>query len=310
MSQDCLAGCCPHPGSEGADPALSAMTPDRDRGCPPDLPAADLSERINHLYVCKGLSTYRIAGVVQISRQRVNRLLHRSGVPVKPKGAGRQRPQRIPTPFPPPFLADLYLCQRLTSIQISAMTGIPARTIRDRLVSYGVRMRTKGRLNREDRLAVEPDLLAELYLRAGMSSGEVGKILGVSHRVVLRSAHDEGLPVRMGGHPPGRGPAEIELVDALYADPGVQRVVIRYGLPKVPAGGPIWERFPVPARISGDLAAELYLSCGLASTHIELLTGQPAASVRRLLRKAGVPLRPPGGRSPFLRQWRTSRAEG
>ena len=305
MSQDCLAGCCPHARSEGADRALSAVTADSHPGWPPDLP-----ERISQMYVCEGLSTCRIAGIVQVSRQRVNRLLHRSGVPVKPKGAGRQRPERSPAPSPAPFLAGLYLRHRLTSAQIPAVTGIPARTIRDRLVSHGVRMRTKGLLNREDRLAVEPGRLADLYLRAGMSSSEVGTILGVSHRVVLRSAHAEGLPVRMGDRPPGRGPADIELVDALYADPDVHRVLVRYGLPMVPAGGPIWQRFPVPARISGDLAAELYLSRGLASTHIELLTGQPAASVRRLLRAAGVPLRPAGGRSSFLRQWRTLRAEG
>jgi hypothetical protein len=209
-------------------------------------------------------------------------------------------------PFSKPFLTDLYLRQRLTCAQISAMTGIPARTVRDRLVSYGVRMRTKGRVNREDRLAAEPDLLADLYLRAGMSAAEAGKILGVSHRIVLRTAHDEGMSVRMGGPLPSHGPADIKLIDALYADPGVQRTLARYGLPAAPAGGPIWQRFPVPARIEADLAAELYVSCGLATTHIELLTGQPAASIGRLLRAAGVTLRPAGGRSPFLRQWRTS----
>jgi len=57
-----------------------------------------------------------------------------------------------------------------------------------------------------------------LYLRAGLSANEAGKMLGVSRNIVLRSAHDEGLPVRVGGAPPTRGPSEIELLTALYAD--------------------------------------------------------------------------------------------
>ncbi len=127
-----------------------------------------------HLNMCLGLSTYRIAGIVGISRQRVTRLPHRAGAPVKPNGAGRRRPERIQLPFSETVLADLYTRQRLTCAQISLLSGVPARTIRDRLVSNGIRMRSKGRGNREDRRAVEPHLLAELYLRAGMSAAEVG----------------------------------------------------------------------------------------------------------------------------------------
>lgn len=306
MTQECLAGCCPHARNQTAKP-INAAAPDP--GCPADVAGAPLPERITHLYACQGLSTYRIAEIVQINRQRITRVLHRAGVPVRPQGAGRRRARRGRGPFPEPLLADLYVRQRFTCAELSALTGIPARTIRDRLRACGVRMRTRGRLNREDRLAIEPDLLADMYIRAGMPSGEVGKILGVSRRVVLRTAHDEGLPVRMGGSPPGRGPADIELINALYANPGVQRVLARFDLPQVPAGGPIWARFPVPAPLSAELAKDLYVTCGLATTHIELLIGQPASSIRRLLHGAGVALRPAGGRSPFLRQWRAGLVE-
>ena len=272
-------------------------------GCPADVPGLDLPDRIAHLYTCQGLSTYRIAGTVGISRQRVTRVLHKLGVPVKPKGAGRRRTAG-PERFPGTLLADLYLRQRLSCAEISELTGIPARTIWGRLRAQGVRIRTRGRLNREDRLTVAPDLLAEMYLRAGLTSDEVGRLLGVSRRVVLRTAHDEGLPVRMGGAQPGRGPAEIELINALYADPQVRQTLAGYGIARVPPGGPIWERFPEPVPLSSELAEDLYVTCGLATTHIELLTGRPADSVRKVLRAAGVALRPAGGRSPFLRQWR------
>lgn len=67
--------------------------------------------------------------------------------------------------------------------------------------------------------------------------------------------------------------AEIELVDALYADPLVRRTLTRYGVPQVPAGGPVWQRFPVTLPIGPELAAELYVDCGLGTRHIELLSG-------------------------------------
>ncbi len=115
------------------------------------------------------------------------------------------------------------------------------------------------------------------------------------------------MPVRVGPPPPAHGPTEIELIAALYADAGVRQALARHGLPAVPPGGPIWQRFPVPARLSPDLAEELYVSSGIGVHHIELLTGQPADSVRKLLHAAGVAPRPAGGRSPFLRRWRGSR---
>ena len=307
MSHGCLAGCCPH---GCGDPAPStAYEAGAGSDGPKDVPGALLPERVVHLYGCQGLSTYRVADVVGISRQRVTRVLHRAGVPVKPRGSGRRRlPRGAGAGVPGTLLADLYLHHRLTCAQISELTQIPARTVQYRLRAHGIRLRTRGRFNREDRLAVEPDVLADMYLRAGLPSDEVGKLLGVSRGVVLRTAHDEGLPVRIGGPAPSNGPTEIELITALYADPDVQRVLARHGLSTVPPGGPIWQRFPVPARLSPDLAEELYVSCGIGVHHIELLTGQPAESVRKLLHAAGVTLRPAGGRSPFLRRWRASNA--
>lgn len=89
--------------------------------------------------------------------------------------------------------------------------------------------------------------------------------------------------------------------DSRAGEPATLR---RHDLPRVPAGGQIWERFPIPLPLSGQLAEDLYRACGLSSFQIELLTGQPSQTVRRILRDAGVTLRPPGGRSPFLRRCR------
>jgi hypothetical protein len=307
VSQGCPAGCCPHPCSDPVSSTANSTASGFD--CPSDLPGAAMPERVIHLYRCQGLSTYRIEDLVGISRQRVTRLLHRAGIHVKSRGSGRRRlPRGAGATVPDALLADLYLNHRLTCAQISELTQIPPRTVHGRLRAQGITLRTRGRFNREDRLTVDPEILADMYLRAGLSSGEVGEFLGVSRTVVLRTAHDEGLPVRVGGPAPSRGPTEIELITALYADPGVRQALARHGLPTVPPGGPIWQRFPVPARLSPDLAEELYVSCGIGVHHIELLTGQPADAVCKLLHAAGVALRPAGGRSPFMRRWRASQS--
>ena len=268
---------------------------------PPGVSTAAL---ISHWYDCQGLSTYEIAKLAGISRQRVGRLLNKAGVPVKPRGAGRQRHLDAEQEVLTDLAVRLYVRSSFTSGQISAVTGIPERTIRDRLRARGVRMRTRGGGNREDRAAVPAEALSRLYVEAGLSAAETGRRLGVHGRVILRSAHDQGLPVRIGGPEPRSGPSEIELIDALYADPLVRHVLSRHALAPRPAGGPVWQRFPVPVDVGPELVKELYLACGLGLRHIELISGQPAETVRARLHAQGIALRPPGGRSPFMRRWR------
>jgi transposase len=293
MPDQCPAGCCPHDSAAGTTE------------CPSDLPEAPLPERVAHLYACQALSTYAIAAVTGVSRQRVTRLLHRAGIVVKAHGAGRRRGRRAPEAQRlDQLMAGLYLVQRMPSTQIARLTGLPGRTVRARLRARGVPMRTRGRFNREDRVAVSAADLADLYVGAGLSAGEAGKLLGVSHRIVLRSAHDQGLPVRVGGPPPRRGPSEIELITALYADAQVRGVLARHGVPVVRLAGPIWERFPTPHPLTADLVTALYESCGLSLHHIELLTGRPATAGAAVAGATGIRMRPAGGRSPFIRRWR------
>ena len=292
MSKECPGGCCPH---SGACPVV---------GCPEDIPRAPLPERAAHLYSCRMLSTYKIAAVTGTSRQRITRMLRNAGVAVKPYGAGRCPPCSVEDERLAQLMARLYQDQRMSSQQVARLTGMSERAVRDRLRARGVPMRTRGRHNREDRSVISPDKLTTLYLQGGLSADETGKRLGVSRKIVLRSAHDQGLPVRVGGPPPACGPSEIELLAALYADLQVSRVLERHGVPVVTLPGPIWARFHSPCELTASLVADLYEDCGLSLRHIELLTGQPEATVVAVLRAGGIQLRPAGGRSPFMRRWR------
>ncbi len=258
-----------------------------------------------HLYLCQGLSTYAIGEITGLDRQRVTRMLRRTGVELRPRGAGRQRPLRRDDPLLlPRVLAELYVVGRLGSPQIAAITGLSDRTVRDRLRRYGIHVRTRGGWNREDRQLVAAEVLEDLYIQLGLTADEVGRRLGTSRSTVLRSAHALGVPVRAGGIVREPGPEEIKLVEALYADPLIAAVLDVRDIPRVPPGGTIWQRFPDPVPLTNALVKDLYWGCGAALTHIELLTGQPAMTVRGFMRRAGIPLRHPGGRTPFLRRWR------
>jgi hypothetical protein len=140
-------------------------------------------------------------------------------------------------------------------------------------------------------------------------------------RLTRRSEEDERLdqamaeltaeqrgPVPPALPPPWRGPSEIELLTALYADPEVRQVLDGHGVPVASLTGPAWKRFPAPQPLTAGLVSDLYEGCGLSLHHVELLTGRPAAAGGALLRVSGIKLRPPGGRSPFMDRWRPGKA--
>ncbi len=138
-----------------------------------------------------------------------------------------------------------------------------------------------------------------------LAAAEVARQIGCSSRIVLRSIHDMGWPVRVGGRALRHGPEDIELIRALYSDALVAEALVRHGIPKVGPGGPIWQRFPSPLSLTPAMVRELYVTCGLSTRQIELLTGQPSDTVGHRLRDIGVPLRSKeDGRSPFLKRWR------
>jgi transposase len=273
------------------------------------VPTADRAEPawLAHLYQCRELSTYRIGEVTGLDRQRVTRVLRRAGVPLRARGAGRPRPVRRPDDPPglASIMAELYTAERLSSRQIATVLGMPDRTVRDRLRRYGIAPRTRGGWNREDRRTVPAAILEDLYSRLGMTADEVGQQLGTSRHIVLRSAHALGIPVRSGGTVPLPGPDDVELVTALHDDQLISEVLKAHDIARVPPGGSISVRFPVPVPLTTSLVKDLYWGCGAGLNHIELLTGQPSMTVRGFMQRAGIPLRHPGGRTPFMRRWRT-----
>jgi hypothetical protein len=123
-------------------------------------------------------------------------------------------------------------------------------------------------------------------------------------QVTPHLARERQAPAMQLAPPSRRGPSEIELLTALYADSEVRLVLDRHGVPVVTRAGAAWKRFPSPQPLTVGLVSDLYEGCGLSLHHIELLTGRPAAAAGALLRVSGVKMRPARGRSPFMERWR------
>lgn len=258
---------------------------------------------IINLYVECGFSTYRIAKIVQMDRQRVARILKQEGIEIAPQGAGRRRPLRVPNVVSDAILYDLYVTNTLTSTDIGRSIGVSDRLVRSRLARAGIARRSRGKWERKDRTDVNTEELSRLYLEQELSAQAVGEELGVSRCIVLRSAHTHGLPVRAGGAPLTHTDFNIHLIKALYDDACVARVLDVNAVPTVREPGPIWQRFPIPVPLTRELATMLYCECGLSAFHIEILTGNPVPTVLRRLDRLGIPTRGQGGRSPFRQRW-------
>jgi hypothetical protein len=224
-----------------------------------------------------------------------------AGFEIAPRGTGRARPnRRLPIPDEVhQLLPLLYVDLRMTRGQVAAFFGVPEARVRAWLTRLGIRTRTRGAANREDRARLDPELVERLYVALAHTADEVGGEAGAGRAIVLSTLHEAGLPVRV--------PNSVEehvLLDDLYADPLVRSAIRRFGLPVADVAGPLHERFPTPVPLTAPLLRELYEGCGLAVVHIELLTGQPSATVRHRLGAAGVVQRAPGGLSPFVKRSR------
>jgi hypothetical protein len=202
--------------------------------------------------------------------------------PHESASSGAGCPGDLPGAPLPERVAHLRFCRLLPVNKIAAVTGADRALVTRLLYEAVPESASRGPRGRTRRPAE-------------------GERLG---QAMAELAREQRGPVPPSAPPPRRGPSEVELLTALYADPEVRQVLDRHAVPVADLTGPAWKRFPKPQPLTVGLVSDLYECCGLGLHHIELLTGRPAAAVGALLRSSGVKLRPPGGRSPFMDRWR------
>jgi hypothetical protein len=188
-------------------------------------------------------------------------------------------PGDLPLAPPRERVAHLRACQLLPVNKIVAATGSDRQTISRLLFEIAAEASPGGPGWRSARRTAEDGWLDQVMA-------------------------DTPQQARATGARSSRGPSEIDLLAALYADPEVRQVLEKHGVPIATLTGPAWKRFPGPQALTADLVSDLYVGCGLGLNQIGLLTGRTSAAAGGVLRAKGIRLRPVGERSPFLRRWR------
>ncbi len=266
------------------------------RGALPGISVAELVER----YSTGTMTASELARDTGVAYDRVVLELHQAGVM-----DNARRPRRV-TAAKGDRIEQLYVLERWTLASIAEAVGVSVPPVRRHLRSAGVEITPRSGTQRGDRQEAPLEEVRRLYVDQGHSAEQTGEALEVQLGVVLRTGHDHGLPIRPGGT--SIVPAEVRLIEALYADDEVRGVLERHGVPRRPPLGGIAVRFPEPVPLTPQLVADLYDAAGCSTTQIELLTGQSRTFVEDRMRKWDIPLRGPhGGLSPALNRYRRAR---
>ncbi len=284
-----------HPGTVRRWLADKSIPRRRGRGALPGISVADVVER----YRIGTMTAAELARQTGLPYERVVLELREAGVMDR-----RRRPRHV-SPAQADRIRDLYLVHHRTLEGIAEVVGVSVHLVRRQLRAVGVAITPRGGAARGERREAPVEEVQRLYVDTGHTAEETGEVLDVLGGVVLRTGHDHGLPIRPGGRP--IIPAEVRLIEALYADDEVREAMERHGLPQRPPIGGIAVRFPVPVPLTPSLLADLYHTAGCSTPQIELLTGQARALVEARMHHWQIPLRPSRRRSPALTRYRRAR---
>lgn len=262
----------------------------------PDLPV----DLLTRLYVEEGKTTRQIAAQLRLNRERLGHALAAAGITARARTARHGGGPR--DAITDELLTQLYVDDGLTLRQIAARLHVTSTYLSRRVHELGLTRRPGwfgSRLGRE-----RGELLAqaaELYGQQNLSLDQVAKQLAVSATTVARLLHEAQVPVRRPGYR-GRDQPPSTLVDDLYADPAIADCLRRFGVrqPGTDTWNPAtaWESF-APLPLDLDLVRELYVDVGLATSHIALVCGLGATSVRNRMADAGITMRPQSQRCPW-----------
>jgi transposase len=288
---------------------------------PPPGPAVP-DRVVASMYRAEPVSASEIARRLGITDSRALAALRREGVQVDParqaaavRAASARRGGTVP-----PLPADqgdqavrYYRDEGWSYRMIGEHFGVSAAKVRAELRRRGIpghRHRPAGTAgSRSARTEAPVEKLRQLYVDSEWSAQDVAAQLDSTIQVVLRTGHAHGVPIRQGGGGRPAVTATVAVIDSLYRDEQISRVLDRHDVPRRPAGGDIAVRFPEPVPLTASLLEELYHGAGCSTGQIELLTGQPQTVVRATMHRLGIALRPEHMSPALLRLRATARQD-
>jgi transposase-like protein len=253
--------------------------------------------RLEKLYVEKALTTREVAERLHIPPERVRRELAIAGIPARSNRIRRPRANRARATDR--RLVELYVRQKHNVVETAAILEVSTEYVRKRLHEAGLIKRPGTFIPQVPWEPADLRLRAADLYQAGMSMKTVGEELGVSVGTVRVALHEARVPVRRGGFTSHSDEGRT-LLDDLYSDPKVLRVLARYEV-TVPEEwapvGPFESLAPLP--LPTGLVTDLYERVGLPVFHMSLLLGVGQGAVRSALMAAEVALRLPGEPAPW-----------
>lgn len=221
----------------------------------------------------------------------------------------RRRKEQLRRPKrPTPPLSRTGLQNRLdngaTLSEIASEHRVALASVRRWCDYHGIERTTEAARNRRhDGVHLNPVHLEQMYSHEQQTIKQVASHFDVDSAIVAFELHSHRIPVRRSGQSTAPGTV---VLDALYDDPDINKVLEHHAVPIRPEGGHLLERFPDPRPVDDELLDYLYCRVGLSTMHISLLTGHSPAVVRDHLRQFGVALRK--GRSPWFSRTLTNDA--
>lgn len=177
----------------------------------PTRPLPPAAGVLRRLYVDEGRSAAEVGRQLGLTMAQVRYQLRLAGIRADARvGEGRTREPEPRRPrVSPELVAGLYVGEGLSIRAVAARTGLDQRDVWRRLTEAGVPRRPRGTAG-----AVLPrPHLEDLYVRRGLSIGEVARRTGVGPDAVRRNLAQYGIPRR----PPVREPLPAEVLHRLYA---------------------------------------------------------------------------------------------
>lgn len=168
----------------------------------PVTPAPLTLEQLHELHVVRQLSDEEIAAKVGGEVLAWHIRLRRRELGIVRGAAKRRKPPGRPAPAAA-VLRELYETQGRTLSQIGRHFRTSAPAVKAWLLDAGIEV--KPRTTRDTRHRLDPVQVHELYEERLWTSGEIAAHLDTSRHVVLRTLHENDVPVcgsgLPGGHP-------------------------------------------------------------------------------------------------------------
>lgn len=198
--------------------------------------------QLEDLYIRRGFSLAEIGRRLNVSPKTVGRRLREENIDIRAAGESILRRAE---------LKDLYCSQGLTMEQIATRFGRSVAWVQEALKRHGIPSRPRG-MDRHHRQDLPVSEIVRLYVDEERSASAVGRKLGISTPLVLRTVHGQGQPVRRSGPRPKDSRDEVELIKELYADKLVRKVIDKHGIPRRLPGRSLVERFPKPIPLTSQ----------------------------------------------------------